>query len=53
MPNWVRAAVAVLVVLVVFAVVVGAVPIAMVLVLGLPTAVVMMFARAMRSAYGW
>jgi hypothetical protein len=52
-PNWARAAATVLVVLVVFAVVVGAVPIAMVLVLGPATAVVMMFALAMRSAYGW
>ena len=53
MPNWVRAAAATLVVLVVFAIVVGAVPIAMVLVLGLATAVVMMFVQAVRSAYGW
>lgn len=53
MPDWVRAAAATLVVLVLFAVVVGAIPIAMVLVLGLATAVVMMSVQAMRSAYGW
>jgi hypothetical protein len=51
-PNWARAAATVLV-LVVFAVVVGAVPIAMVLVLGPATAIVTMFALTMRSAYGW
>ena len=53
MPNWVRAAAATLAVLVVFAVVVGAVSLAAVLVLGLATAVLMMFVRAVRSGYGW